>query len=239
MSRPENAFLKSLGETSYARLREHLALVTLPHGQDIQRNETDIAWVYFPTTSVLSMIASDRAAQTAETAMAGCEGAGGLIEACGSGVSSIESVAQIDGQAWRSPAAWCRRLSVEEPDFAAAAWRVTELQLAESRQSTLCQAMHKVEERFARWMMESYDRSAGRNPLPLTQEFLAAMLGVQRTTVSQFAGELQRKGLIRYHRGQVELLDTKGLEHLACDCRRVAQDQRARLGFTIPPPERP
>ena len=61
--------------------------------------------------------------------------------------------------------------------------------------------MHKVEERFARWMMESYDRSAGRNPLPLTQEFLAAMLGVQRTTVSQFAGELQRKGLIRYHRG--------------------------------------
>ena len=238
MSRPENAFLLSLSDSIYARLGEQFHSVDLPHGVEIQRNELNTGWVYFPTSAVLSMIASDRSAQTAETSMVGREGAAGLIEACGSGMSTIDSVAQVDGHAWRTPAAWCRKLALEEPDFAAAAWKIAELQLAESRQSALCQAMHKVEERFARWMLESFDRSGGRNPLPLTQEFLAAMLGVQRTTVSQFASELQRKDLIRYRRGQVEILDTAGLERLACDCRVLAQQQRARLGFSIPAQER-
>ncbi len=91
--------------------------------------------------------------------------------------------------------------------------------------------MHPVEQRFARWLLESFDRCGGRNPLPMTQEFLAAMLGVQRTTVSSFAAGLQRKGLINYRRGRVEIVDRDGLEGLACDCRKVIVRQRERLGF--------
>ena len=94
-----------------------------------------------------------------------------------------------------------------------------ELQIGESRQSALCQADHKVEQRFSRWLLESFDRTRGRNPLPFTQEYLAAMLGVQRTTVSTFAAELRAEGLIGYSRGRIELLDFAGLEARACECR--------------------
>ena len=136
---------------------------------------------------------------------------------------------QVDGRAWRATAAHCRQMAGSDLHFSATAWRLAELQVAESRQSGLCQAMHTVEQRCARWLMESFDRSGGRNPLPMTQEFLAAMLGVQRTTVSAFASQLQREELIRYRRGQIEIVNTSGLESRACECRRVIRAERGRL----------
>ena len=141
---------------------------------------------------------------------------------------------QVNGRAWRSPAGFCRKLALSDQSFAARTLKLAELQLIESRQSALCQAKHRFDERFARWVLESLDRSGGRNPLPLTQEFLADMLGVQRTTVSGIAGILQRKGLISYRRGQLEIVQLRGLEALACDCRALAKVQRERLGFEVP-----
>ena len=91
--------------------------------------------------------------------------------------------------------------------------------------------MHQVEARFCRWLLESRDRAAGRNPMPITQEFVAAMLGVQRTTVSQFASQLQKEGLITYSRGQLAIVDAPGMERRACECHDVVRGERRRLGL--------
>ena len=131
--------------------------------------------------------------------------------------------------AWRAPAAACRDLARSDPAFAARAWTLVEQQLTESRLSGMCQALHPVERRLARWLLESMERSGGRNPMPLTQEFIASMLGVQRTTVNSFAIQLQKAGLITYMRGKVEVLDAAGLERRACTCRPAARAERRRL----------
>ena len=231
--RPDNAFLRCLPPKSFDQLRVHLTSMDVPLGAHLFHDGEKNDWVYFPESSLLSLIAASANGESVETAMAGIEGAAGLSEACGSQISSVDAVVQVDGRAWRAPAGVCRHLALSDPEFSSCAWRLAELQLIESRQSAVCQAMHPVERRFARWMCESSDRCGGRNPLPMTQEFLAALLGVQRTTVSSFASALQRKGVINYKRGQIELLDRAALEHLACDCRRLTRAQRNRLGFKI------
>ena len=230
----KNAFLSGLSPDSYRWLEEQLSPIDLPLGQRVFEQGGIADWVYFPTSSLISLISLNESGQTVETAMAGKEGAAGLLEACGSGRSSVEGVVQVDGRAWRTPAAHCRAVAFGDTTFNAAAWRLAELQMTESRQSGLCHATHPVEARAARWILESMDRTGGRNPLPMTQEFLAAMLGVRRATVSDVANELRRQGLIAYSRGQLRIVEQARLEHLACDCRRVAQEQRVRLNLSVP-----
>ena len=229
--RPPNGFLQSLDPASFDRLSPTLKSVELELGRNLYHAGDETEWVHFPKSCLLSLISIARGGQGVETSMVGSEGACGLTEACGSGASVVDCVVQIDGRAWRSPASHCRALAFSDPAFAARAWVQAELQMAESRQSGLCQAMHPVEARFARWLLESRDRSAGRNPLPLTQEFIAAMLGVQRTTVSAFASQLQKEGLITYSRGQLNVIDVAGMERRACECRQTVREERERLGL--------
>ena len=230
--RPNNAFLRGLDERAYNLLAPTLKPVHLQMHEDVLESGERPAWVVFPETSLLSLISLTRRGFNLETSMAGNEGAAGLLEACGSGESIVNCVVQVDGAAWRAPAAECRALAYANPNFQAMAWRLMELQIDESRQSAICQADHNVEQRFSRWLLESFDRTRGRNPLPFTQEYLAAMLGVQRTTVSTFAAELRAEGLIAYSRGRIELLDFDGLEKRACECRAAAVAQRARLNLS-------
>lgn len=232
-SRPLNSFLRSLSDRSFAELAAQLTPVDLKLGVHLQHDGEKTEWVYFPETSLLSMIVANAAGEMVETSMAGREGAGGLMEACGSQISGVDRIVQVDGGAWRAPSAFCRTLAFEDPDFSASAWRLAEFQLLESRQSALCQATHTVERRLARWLLESVDRCGGRDPLPMTQEFLAAMLGVQRSTVSMFASGLQRKNFINYRRGRIEIVSREGLEGQACDCRQMTERHRARLGFSL------
>ena len=229
-----NAFLQGIAEHSFARLSDNLKLMDLPLGQNVMKQGLSSDWVYFPESCLLSLVSLGDTGQTLETSMSGMEGAAGLLEACGSGHSSVDCVVQVDGTAWRSPAAHCRGLAFSDMAFNANAWRLVEFQMAESRQSGLCQASHPVEARAARWLLESLDRSGGRNPLPLTQEFLASMLGVQRTTVSSVSAELQRQDLITYARGQVRIKDVGGLESVACECREFTRQQRSRLKLSLP-----
>ena len=111
--------------------------------------------------------------------------------------------------------------------------RLIEMQMFESRQSGMCQALHTVGPRLARWLLESMERSGGRRVMPLRQEFIAAMLGVQRTTVTIVALERQKCEAIRYARGVVEIRDPALLEARACECRRAVVAERQRLGFAL------
>jgi len=227
--RPSNAFLRSLGSGAYNALAPHLGRVEMKLGAVLHRPGDRVEHVYFPESCLLSVLTNTAEGQSVETAMCGSEGALGLFEACGSGVAAGASLVQVDGPALRAPAAVIRSLVRSDEAFADRAWALIEFQMADARQSGMCRAVHSVEPRFARWLVESWERSAGRNPMPLTHEFIAAMLGVRRTTVTAFAVQLQKRGLIQYQRGRVEIVDTEGLEARACECRAAVRDHRLRL----------
>ena len=227
MDRPDNSLLRALSAEDFDRLRPHLQEVKLDLGDVLYAPFDPVPWVCWVETGLLSIVASSPEGQSVETSMIGREGASGLVEACGRGASFLTVLVQIEGRGWRMPASACRELAEQSAGFRQMVWNYSEIMLAESRQSVVCQAMHGVEGRCARWLLESRDRSGVGDRLPLTQEYLAAMLGVQRTTVNPIAGALQRRGLIQYSRGRIDIIDGEGLEAVACDCRRVLPEYRA------------
>lgn len=238
MSIFENAVLASMSQAEALQLTAKGARVDLEFGAPLWEAGDRITSVYFPEGALLSNIRLTREGQATETGMTGYEGAGGLAEACGSRLAGTSSIVQVGGAAWRVPAEDCRALAIRGGAFTEALFRLTEFQLIESRQSALCRSFHLAEARLARWLLESRDRSGAKTTLPMTQEFLAAMLGVRRTTVTAFAGELQQRDLIRYSRGTIEFIDPVGLEDLACECRHVLVEERARLSGRASPLKR-
>jgi CRP-like cAMP-binding protein len=227
--RPANAFLRNLGAPAFDLLQPRLQPVSMPLGEVLYREGDRVDWIYFPLTCLLSVLTTDENGDSVETAMVGNEGALGLLEACGSGRIATTCLVQIDGRALRIGAADFRTQVLAHEDLARAAWTLIEMQLGESRQSGMCVALHTVEQRLARWLLESAERVGDQGVMPLTQEFIGSMLGVQRTTVTAFASQLQKAGLIRYARGRVEIVDAEGLEARACECRAATREQRRRL----------
>lgn len=227
MDRPENLLLRALPASEFERLSEHLKPVRLDLGDVLHPPGDPVETVHFIDVGLLSIVYSSPDGKSVEAGMVGREGASGLLEACSNGPSFMTVLVQVEGRGHRVPERVCRELAADSQAFRDAIWRYTELMLAESRQSVVCQASHEAESRCARWLMESRDRSGIEGRLPLTQEYLAAMLGVQRTTVVSIAGALQRRGLINYSRGKIDIVDAEGLDAAACDCRRALRDHRA------------
>ena len=143
----------------------------------------------------------------------------------------MDTMVQVAGSALRVPARECRHLAETNHEFSLAGLKMAELLLAESRRSVYCHTTHGGLERFARLLAESADRSGGRAKLQLTQEVLAAMLGMRRPSVTRFAQELKRLGAIHYSRGMVTILDPDKLKHAACECLGYMMRQRSELGF--------
>lgn len=228
-----NAMLRSLGRENAERLTARGSLVELRMGQVVWESGDRVEWVYFPETALLSLLITLEDGRAAEAGMVGMEGALGMSEALGTGVIGPRCISQVPGKVWRAPAAAFRALVDESPSFRRAVFAQLEFQLAEARQSVTCRSFHTVEARLARWLLESRDRSGVAGVMPMTQEFMAAMLGVQRTTVSAFAPELQDKGLIEYSRGKLEIVDHKALEGVACECRQVLLQERDRINGVL------
>jgi len=170
--RPDNAFLRSISAASYEAIEPHLAPARFPHGEHLYRPGDAVEWVYFPVAGLLSVLTETSEGQSVETAMVGNEGALGLVETMGSGVTPTTTLVQVDGVGLRVSAAVFKALALGTPDILARVFNVIEVQLTESRQSGMCQALHTVEPRFARWLLESMDRSGGRTKLsaiPISQ----------------------------------------------------------------------
>ena len=225
----KNIILHALSEDDAARLIQSGSRVNLPFGQRLCEPGERVDWVYFPESALLSLVVTTEDGRMAESGMAGSESAMGLVEACGSGTAAFTCIVQSPGPAWRVPASTCRASSAESATFRAVVWRLLEFQLVESRQSATCRSFHPVEQRLARWLLECRDRDGQGDVLPITQEFMASMLGVQRTTVNSFAKVLQNQGLIDYSRGRIRFVDVEGLETAACECRGVLVRERDRL----------
>lgn len=232
MTRPSNALLRALTPSSFEALEAHLQPMELRAGQVIAHVGDRVTRLVFPTGGLVSLLARSSSGSLIETAMVGDEGVVGLAEVLGSGEAAVDMTVQVDGAALWCSAVAGRSLFSSERGLQEGLWKVLEFQLAEARQSTLCAALHPADSRLARWLLESSERTSGSRSMKLTQEFLAAMLSVQRTTVSGIASQMQSAGLVSYTRGNINLVDLDGLEARACECRAVTRAHRQRLGLT-------
>ena len=199
-------------------IRPHLMPRLLRRGQILFEAGEDVETTYFPcrgTMASLLVISSD--GREVEAASIGHEGAVGGIVSAGHKPAYARAVVQIGGPAFSIETARLEETKGRSPAFHDLFSRYADALLAQMMQSVACNALHSVEARCSRWLLSTQDRVAV-SPIPLTQEALAEMLGVQRTTVTAVIKTLQSRGLIRYGRGRVEILNRRGLEDTACEC---------------------
>lgn len=196
--------------------------VSLPQSLQLATVEELQPHLYFITSGLCSMVISMQDGRTAEVAMCGKDGMAGSLSLLGPQCCAATTVMQIEGKGLRIPRRAAETWFAQSAEFrchvlawAQMAWNV-------SLQTSACGLLHNAEARLARWLLMSADRTES-NRLYLTQEFLAEMLGTQRTTVAAVASSLKRKGLIEYVRGHVKILDRPGLVDAACECYEVAR----------------
>ena len=214
----ENRLLSTLPPHDYARLTARMTDVTFEHRGTAYRSGGALDFVYFPRSGVMSSVMIMLDGSTAEIVATGSEGMLGYSTFLGATRSVEEVFCQI-------PPCVCRRLPTAEfvaeiarnGTLTAIVHNYTRSVLATSAQLIACNALHAVNERCARWLLMCRDR-VGADEFPLTQEFLATMLGVRRATVTVAAGTLQTAGLIAYRHGRVKILDAAGLEAASCEC---------------------
>jgi CRP-like cAMP-binding protein len=227
-----NGLLRALSPEAYARLLPHLEPVDLGIGQVLWRPDEPIHAVYFPRTAVCSILTPLADEAPVESATVGREGMVGVPVVLDAPATHSQTLAQIAGAAARVDAAHFRAwLPVADGAFPLLL-RYAQVLLEQTAQSVACNRRHEMDERCARWLLATHDRVGG-DAFTLTHEFLAAMLGVRRASVTVAAGMLQQAGLIRYSRGRVTILDRERLEEASCECYRVVRTQHARLlGFS-------
>jgi CRP-like cAMP-binding protein len=229
----KNLFLESLPEHERLTIIGAGEAVTQHSGDVIYRVGGGFPAIYFPLDAVISVTTELADGKIVESVTIGREGMAGLPFFLGATKSHHHVIAQVPGTSWRVMSPAFRTLMEKLPTFRARLGPFADSVMASMSQSSACIALHPVAQRCARWLLMTADRT-GDNNFDLTQEFLAAMLGSHRPTVSLAAGMLQQKGLIRYHRGNVQITDRPGLEAVSCECYRVVTDIfETFLGTTI------
>jgi CRP-like cAMP-binding protein len=217
-----NHFLAGLPAADLDRLRPHLEHVELDRDDLLVEPQAPLAWIYFPLSSILSVIVVMKDGREIESRTIGRESGYGLLNALGSRISLERVKVQIGGDACRLPIRVLSDAVDRSPTLLRAVACHGQATILQSAQSTACNAIHEVECRLCRWLLMTQDRLD--NPsVPLTQEDLSIMLGVQRTTITASAQLLQEAGLISYSRGRITILDRGGLERRACECYQAAR----------------
>lgn len=224
-----NTVLGALEPTTRARFAPHFRMVRLQRGDILHGQGEFVDRVYFPLTGLVAVLTETPAGESVQTGMVGCDGAVGAMEVSGSGQCRSTASVQIPGAAARISAPHYREVLAASPTMQTAIERYVELLVAEARQLTACNALHAIEARLGRSILEAIDRGCLATVLPLTQEALAQMLGVRRSTIAACLSKLQRAGLIRTRRAAIEVLDTEGLERIACSCRETLRLYREEI----------
>jgi CRP-like cAMP-binding protein len=214
---PQNRILLSLPAEEYARVVGCSAPVKLQQHSILHGPGAPIEYVYFPDSGMVSLLTVGRDSRAVETAVIGREGLVGSRIILGATHTGGQAVVQLSGQGIRMPAVAFLRCYRELPTLSDLVNRQLGLLLFQAEQNALCHALHTIEARFCRWLLQATDR-LDSNLLELTQEACSQNLGVQRTSVSMVAHSLQRAGHLRTRRGKIEILDRSGLEKTACEC---------------------
>jgi CRP-like cAMP-binding protein len=220
-----NLLLAALPPADYARIIPLLAAVPLKLQEPIHKPGEAIRHVYFPGggfCSVLTVLEDGTMVEVATIGREGAVGVSAIFDGDGDGTAprSLSMVQAASDSCYRMPVELFRQEMDRRGAFYELLTRYTQALLGLIMQSTACNAVHTVEQRLARWFLMAHDR-VGTDSFPLTQEFVAMMLGVARPTVTIVAGTLQKAGLITYHRGNVTVLDREKLEAASCECYRT------------------
>jgi CRP-like cAMP-binding protein len=223
-----NRLLAGLPPDDLAQLISHLEPVSLAKKQILYEVGAPLEHIYFIEEGLASVLTTMEDGASSEVGMVGPEGLVGVSALLGGRSSAQHVVMQLPGRGHHIAASRCKSIFDQSPRVRAVVLRFIEDLLNLSSQTAGCNRLHSVEQRSARWLLMASDR-VGSDVLPLTQEFLAAMLGVRRSGVSEAAGELQRSGLIRYRRGQITIIDRAGLEATACECYGLDKQRIERL----------
>jgi CRP-like cAMP-binding protein len=212
-----NALLQMLPRHEQATLAERCFAMALVNGDEIHRAGEAVADVLFPTSGYVSLVTASQSAPGLEVGMIGVEGMLGTQLLLGVATAPLRAVVQGAGSALRLPAAALREALAASPVLDRILKGYLHVRMSQFAATAACMRFHAIGQRLARWLLTMQDRS-GQPTFRATHEFLAFALGVRRAGVTEAAGELQLRGLIRYGRGWVEVLDRRGLEREACGC---------------------
>lgn len=227
-----NHFLACLSSRDRSLLDPYLTPVQLTARQVLQPANEKVSQIYFPRTGIMSLLVTFSDGRMAEAGLVGSNTAVGLSAAFGDDIAFNLVTVQIAGAADKIERGYLQQCTRQSEALAAAIRRHEQALLAQSFQIAGCNAVHSAQERLCRWLLQCRDM-LDSDDLPLTQEFLAALLGVRRSSVTLIAGELEKAGLIGLRRGQIHLLRIDGLEDAACECYGTIRDQLSRLiGWT-------
>jgi CRP-like cAMP-binding protein len=219
-----NFLLSALSADDLAALSPGLTEIVLAVGEVVFEPGAQPGAIYFPGGACISVVTIMSDGRTIETASVGRESAVGLMEAITDRPATSRAFAQIGGSAIRLSAAMFRARIQQSPTLAQLALLHVRANAVQAEQGVACNIAHDVLARLSRWLLMTQDR-VGSQSFPLTQDYMAVMTGVQRSTVSLAASALKKRGLIDYSRGQVEILDRRGLERQACECYGIIGSQ--------------
>ena len=223
-----NRLLSLLSDNDYERLRPHLSLVILEYRKDLYQASHPFEHVYFPVDGVASLVITTSDGDGVEVGTIGNEGLVGLPICLGDHEAPSSVYVQVPGKALRMDARLFRSELERSPTLNLVMLRYAHAFFNQVAQSAACAHLHRVEQRYCRWLLMTRDRMPSGDFL-LTQEFLGMMLGVRRTTVTDVMGALQKAGLVRYRRGHVMILDHDALQQRACECYQISRLEFDRL----------
>jgi CRP-like cAMP-binding protein len=225
---PPNQLLQMLEAAELDLLRPHLATVEMVRESVLGEAGAAVRYVYFPHGGAVSITVGLSEGQMIEVAMLGRDSVVGGGAALADGIALADTIVLFPGTASMLEITAFRAIAAASVPFRNLMIRHEQVLFAHAQQSLLCNTLHPVEARLARWLLRARDLSDSKM-LPLTQETLAQMMGVRRNAISLVANALQRAGIIHYARGQIEIVDLPALETTSCGCYAAAKTHYATL----------
>jgi CRP-like cAMP-binding protein len=228
-----NRFLATLPPHDFSLLAPHLRTIQLERGVLLHDVGEEIEHVYFPHSGMVSLVAVMQSGATVETATIGRAGVINSSAGLGARSTIARAIVQLPGTAAWISASQFQAAAAQSQALRDLIVRYNDVLLSQVQKSVACNALHGLEARLCRWLLQTHDCVDG-NIIPLTQEFLGQMLGVRRTTVTIAARLLQSAGLIRYRRGHIQILDRASLEDISCECYAAVRQNADKI-FTARP----
>jgi CRP-like cAMP-binding protein len=227
--RPNNRFFQSLSAVDYELFRPHLKTVTLRHGDVLFDAGRTIDRLFFPTSAVICLVVPFSTGETVEAGMVGCGGVAGSSAVLDGDTALHRAIMHIPGTAITLDVHTARQIVADSERLRGTFFRHEQILLVEAQQTAACNVRHEVQARVARWLLRSCDLAGGIDQVPVTHEFIAAMLGVRRTTITVTSKDLEMSGFIRHVRGRLIIRNPEGLQSCACDCYAAIRKQEERL----------
>ena len=225
----DNHFLDALPAAVIDALEPHIKRIKLRRHQPLVQVDESVEHVVLPIDSIVSVIAVMGDGREVESRTIGRESGFGLLHAIGSRLAFERVTVQVPGDAWQIPVARLAAAALSHPLLVHAIVGHAQATIVQSTQSTACNALHAADARLCRWLAMTQNRLGGVQIVPLTQEHLAIMVGVQRTTITALALDLQARGVINYRRGKIAILDRPALLRGACECYTVIEDSCGKI----------